>query len=244
MHGVGDEVWEAALQRCTEFSVAYKEAKVVAPQPITVEDLGRFKLLGRILCIQLQGLWRVCVPNFPRFRQRILYLHHDLPTSGHLGVTKTYNQVSLQFYWKGMRAYVQLYVETCPCCRESKALSLRPAGLLQPLSIPSRRWATISMDFVGGLPVSRQGFDTILSVVDGLSRMAHFIPTVSTLSAAEFVVLFADRGVRYMDYRPSLSPTATPGLGRNSGGYSAANSALNAPYPVRGIRSQMGRQSA
>ena len=197
MQGIGDDSWEAALQQCSEFGVAYQRAKEVEPNPVLVEGQGRFKFANRILCIQLQGLWRICVPNFPRFRQRILYTHHDLPTAGHLGITKTYNQVALRFYWKGIRAYTATYVETCPRCRASKTVSQKPAGLLQSLSIPSRRWTTISLDFILGFPKSHEGYDAILTVVDSLSKMAHFIPTTTSLTAAGFVQLFADRIVRY-----------------------------------------------
>ena len=96
-----------------------------------------------------------------------------------------------------MREYVRTYVETCPRCRASKSLSLKPAGLLCPLSIPSRRWSTISLDFIVGLPITSEGHDSILSVIDSLSKMAHFIPTTATISAIDFVQLFVDRVVRY-----------------------------------------------
>ena len=197
MQGVGDEVWEEALQKCTEFGYAYSVAKELEPHHVLIDGVGKFKLVDRVLCIQLQGLWRICVPNFPTFKQRILYLHHDIPTAGHLGISKTYSQLSQRFYWKGMREYTRLYVETCPRCRASKAISQKPAGLLQPLEIPSRRWATISLDFIVGLPISDEGYDSILSVVDSLSKMAHFIPTTSTISALQFTELFVDRIVRY-----------------------------------------------
>ena len=32
-------------------------------------------------------------------------------------------------------------------------------GLYTPLSVPSRPWESVSMDFVGGLPMSRKGND-------------------------------------------------------------------------------------
>ncbi|KAL8274914.1 hypothetical protein Esti_001114 [Eimeria stiedai] len=51
----------------------------------------------------------------------------------------------------------------------------------------------ISHDFFGGLPLSGDGCDTILAVVDSLSKMAHFIPTKGSLSTADFIRLFADR---------------------------------------------------
>lgn len=78
-----------------------------------------------------------------------------------MGVSKIYNQLAQRLYWKGMREYVRLYVETCSQCKASKSLSLKPACLLQPLAIPSRRWSVISMNFITGLPLSSEGYDTI-----------------------------------------------------------------------------------
>ena len=155
----------------------------------------RSKLEEHILCIQFQGLWRGCVAKFQQFRQRRLYLHHDLPTSGHLGITKTYNQLAFRFYWKGIREYTKAYVESCPRCRASKSLSQTSGGFLRLLSIPSRRWSNISLCFIVGLPRSQDGYDFIFTVVGSLSKPS--ISARSNLSASDFVELFSDRVVRY-----------------------------------------------
>ncbi|KAI2655929.1 Transposon Tf2-6 polyprotein [Labeo rohita] len=56
----------------------------------------------------------------------------------------------------------------------SKTSNRPPAGLLQPLSVPSRPWSHISLDFVTGLPPS-SGKTVVLTVVDQFSKATHFI---------------------------------------------------------------------
>ncbi len=53
------------------------------------------------------------------------------------------------------------------------------------------------MDFITGLPKTANDQDAILTVVDSLSKMANFIPTTTTATAADGVDLLAANVVRY-----------------------------------------------
>ena len=65
---------------------------------------------------------------------------------------------------------------------------MKPAGELQPLEVPSRKWDHIAIDFVTGLPMC-DGKDTILTVVDKATKMCHFIACAETISAKEVAKL-------------------------------------------------------
>jgi len=91
-----------------------------------------------------------------------------------------------------MRRLVQDFVRACATCQRYKSEHLHPAGLLQPLPVPSIVWADIGIDFVEALP-RVHGRTVILSVVDRFSKYALFIPLAHPYTA-EFVAqaFFAD----------------------------------------------------
>lgn len=74
-----------------------------------------------------------------------------------------------------MRSHINNFIKQCDTCQGRKSGNTSPAGLLQPLPVPMRVWADISMDFIDGLPASK-GKTTIYVVVDRLSKYAHFTP--------------------------------------------------------------------
>src|SRR3979490_3620308 len=63
----------------------------------------------------------------------------------------------------------------------SKSQRHQPYGLLKQLPIPERPWNSISMDFIKKLPPST-GYDTILVIIDRLTKQSVFIPTFDTIT--------------------------------------------------------------
>ncbi|KAJ9518956.1 hypothetical protein QJQ45_026201 [Haematococcus lacustris] len=128
------------------------------------------------------GLWRrtgkgTVIPNDPELREYILHEMHDAAYAGHVGITKTLERLSRVFYWDTMRADVRHYVTTCDACQRDKSSTLKPGGLLNPLSIPDYRWESVSMDLITKLPSASHGFDAICVFVDRLRSYDECLST-------------------------------------------------------------------
>jgi hypothetical protein len=101
------------------------------------------------------------VPKQEALKNKILEEGQTLRYSIHPGSTKMYHDPRQQFWWTGMKRKAACYVSECDTCRKVKANYMKPGGLLQPLSIPDRKWDNISMDFIMGLPMTTRKFDSI-----------------------------------------------------------------------------------
>jgi hypothetical protein len=136
---------------------------------------------------------RICVPEIEHLRQLILREAHDLAYSIHPGSTKMYQDLKEKYWWYGLKRDVATHVALCDVCQRVKAEHQRPAGLLQPLKVPEWKWEEISMDFIVGLPRTRDGYDSIWVIVDRLTKVAHFIPVKTTYSGAQLAELYMSR---------------------------------------------------
>jgi len=81
---------------------------------------------------------------------------------------------------------VKWYVEGCDVCQRNKNCIEQPAGKLMPNSIPEKLWMHISADFITKLPLA-QGYDSILVIVDRLTKMVYFVPTTEKTLAEGLV---------------------------------------------------------
>jgi hypothetical protein len=105
---------------------------------------------------------------------------HNVPYAGDLGYQKTIVAVKSQYYWLGMKKEVADFIAKCLECQKVKATHRHPTSLLQPLPIPELKWEVVTMDFITKLPRTYKNHDSIMVVVDKLTKVAHFIPVKFT----------------------------------------------------------------
>jgi len=134
---------------------------------------------------------KVYMPKDDMLRVEIIRLHHNTPVGGHGGQWKMVELVTRNFWWPGVTREVKRYVEGCDSCQRNKNRTEQPAGKLMPNSIPEKPWTHISADFITKLPIA-QGYNSILVVVDRLTKMVHFISTTEKTSAEGLARLFRD----------------------------------------------------
>ena len=133
---------------------------------------------------------RLCIPKDIALRRLILSEAHDSMTSGHPGYVKTLNAVRKSYFWSGMKRDVLNYVKSCLSCQRIKAERVKMLRKLEPLAIPEMKWECISMDFVTRLPTVQGGYDSIMVIVDMLTKVAHLIPVKTTYTVADIARVF------------------------------------------------------
>jgi hypothetical protein len=131
---------------------------------------------------------KVFIPPASPQLQAALQMAH---IAGHEGIQKTLQHLRAGFSVEHDHHLVCDFFWACMMCQRNKTENLQPACLLQPLPVPSRVWADISMDFVEALPKVHDK-SVILTVVVRFSKYTHFISlrhpyTMSSVARAFFM---------------------------------------------------------
>ncbi|KNE95757.1 hypothetical protein PSTG_10973 [Puccinia striiformis f. sp. tritici PST-78] len=128
---------------------------------------------------------RIEVPADDSIKTSILKSRHDSKLAGHPSRAKTLALTRRSFTWPSQKKFVNQYVDGCDSCQRVKASA---QSTLEPLPIPAGPWTDISYDLITDLPDSK-GYNSILTVVDRLTKMAHFLPCHKTMSANQLADL-------------------------------------------------------
>jgi len=131
-------------------------------------------------------------------REKIIRLHHDIPTAGHGGIKKTMFRIQGTFYWPKMKEDVNTFIRTCDaCCKRSDYGKNRaPLGSFQE---PTEFAYRLSCDIVGPMPLTRSSNKYILTVIDHFTRFGIFIAlpdqTAETIAQALIHRVFTKIGI-------------------------------------------------
>lgn len=109
-------------------------------------------------------------------KKQIIREMHENPLGGHQGITRTFNRINSQYYWKGMRRQIKEYIQKCPTCQRNKTNN---RTLKEPMVITTtanRAFEKIFLDIVGPLPRSNNGNNFILTLQDDLTKFAWAVP--------------------------------------------------------------------
>jgi len=123
---------------------------------------------------------RIYVLSAGNLRICVLQYNHDHIFAGHFGQNKTLELVHYGYSWPSLHADVQQFYKSCVTCMQSKLQHHKPYGSLKQLPIPKQPWNSISMDFIEKLLLSSR-FDTILIIVNRLTKQVIFIPAHDTI---------------------------------------------------------------
>jgi hypothetical protein len=99
------------------------------------------------------------------------------------------------FWWNNMKREIAKYVSECHTFQRVKGEHQSPAGKLQPLPIPKWKWEEIGMDFVTGLPMTKNQKDMISVIVDRLTESAHFLAVNQKYSCEKLVEIYVNKVV-------------------------------------------------
>ena len=132
---------------------------------------------------------RIYIPSAGNLCTRVLQYNHNHILARHFGQNKTLELVCCRYSWPSLPADVQQFCKSYVTCMQSKPQHHKPYESLKQLPIPEQPWNSISMDFIEKLPSSSR-FDTILVIIDQLTKQAIFISAYNTITSVNLACLF------------------------------------------------------
>lgn len=150
---------------------------------------------------------RIVVPE--SLKVKMMFLAHDISSSGHPGATATFRALRKSYWWVFMRKEVHYYVSGCLACRKAKATARTRYGYYRTFS-PCPVGHTCQIDHFGPFRPATDGSTIILTVVDRASSYlctyACKDATAETVATALYghflqygfpVIIVSDNGVSF-----------------------------------------------
>lgn len=128
--------------------------------------------------------WRVLVPK--DLRKSVLRECHDSLIAAHGGYMKTLNRIKRLYVWENMNKEIERYVKNCDVCKATKSSTQCQRTEMGRFREAKYPWRSISLDFMGPFPLSKEGHRFLLVVIDNFSKYVLLKP-LRTASSKETV---------------------------------------------------------
>lgn len=137
---------------------------------------------------KLTGVYRLCVsPSVAPDIPAIAY------GEDHPGFACCYKIISRSWFVRGLTKLLRSFIRHCPQCLALQTRRHPPYGSLQPIKSPPVPFFTLTLDFVLALPVSKEGFNALMSVTCKFSKRITLIEGVDTWTAEQWAQAFLKR---------------------------------------------------
>ena len=153
-------------QVCKELLKALKEGQKIEDSKLA-RSISLYSYKDEILQWVGANQARIMVPEHGDLRNDLIREFHE---KGHLGIEKTYSSLARYLYWPRMHDEISQFVSSCHSYRINKVPNKLPAGELCPYDIPYTTWEVAKADFLTELPLTSEGHDAVLVIVDNLSK--------------------------------------------------------------------------
>jgi hypothetical protein len=116
----------------------------------------------------------------------VLYIMHNDPTSGHLGINATFNKIRSRYYWPQYYEDIKKYVESYDMCQRRGRP--RKNNELYPIPVNSPFYQ-IGIDIIGPLPRTLRGKKYIVTAMDYLIKWpeARVLTEATAEKVADFI---------------------------------------------------------
>ena len=108
-------------------------------------------------------------------KENIMSMNHDIPLTGHMGITKTVLRIRASFIWYKLKDDVETFVRSCAVCNQNKRAQTKPKAALGSYHAGSPL-ERIHVDILGPFTPSRNGNQYILMIVDQFTKWLECFP--------------------------------------------------------------------
>lgn len=146
----------------------------------------QLKVVNGLLVRACEGQEKLVVPK--SLMKTALESCHDEASSGHQGVSKTFDRIRERFYWPGYAKAVERYVKSCVTCQQRVGEVPKATAPLHPITVGDP-FGMVAVDFLE-LPRSSRGNKYCMVVSDYYTKWPEVValPDQQALTVARALV--------------------------------------------------------